>query len=252
MFRNGLMTFTILLFVSTSAFAQVNTEAMRNTALKGGFAYALSFNQQFARGNSDYSIYKSSGRIDFLHKKYHTFLIGNFKWGKQQDTKFINKGFVHGRIVFQVKDWLAPESFAQIEYDDFIRLKRRQLIGAGLRWKVWGQKKDAGWHMGTGFMRELEEYTVATEGTKALFRSTNYISGKLKLNEVAEWNLIVYYQVDVGHISDFRILVDSGLTIKLWKAVSLTINFESRDDNEPLPDVKKQDMLLTNGLQIKF
>ena len=56
----------------------------------------------------------------------------------------------------------------------------------------------------------------------------------------------------MGELSDFRILLDGGLTIKLWKAISLIVSMDSRYDNEPLSGIKKHDLQFTNGLQIQF
>ena len=53
-------------------------------------------------------------------------------------------------------------------------------------------------------------------------------------------------------MSDYRILLDVGLTVKLWKALSMNVNFDMRYDSDPFEDVKNHDVLLTNGLQIEF
>ena len=83
----NLLFIIVLCFISFNVQAQVNTEAMRKAEMEDGFATAISAHQQLSKGNSEYSIYKGSARLDYLHEQYHTFLIANFKQGKKQEGR---------------------------------------------------------------------------------------------------------------------------------------------------------------------
>jgi len=232
--------------------AQVNTETMRKFKLREGVSTSVNFNHQISQGNSDFIIYKAQVRLDYLKKIYHTFFISSFKHGEQDDKQFLNKGFLHWRGLRLINDCLSAELFAQLESDDFINLKRRKLIGSGFRIRTFNRDDRANLFIGIGVMREQEKYSDPMEVTKNLFRSTNYVSGKFLINELVDFFLISYYQVAVNSITDFRILMDCGLTIKLWKKISLDVKVEYRYDNEPLPQIKDYDINITNGIGFSF
>ncbi len=255
LFKTIIKIFSIFLFaiiISTNISAQVNTEAMRKSELKEGLTSTNSFNIQLTKGNSDYVIYKGHVRLDFIKGRYHTFVISNLKHGEQKNKKFINKGFIHLRGVRSFNKKFSGEIFGQIEYDDFIKLKRRNLGGAGLR--ILGiQKPDViTIHVGTGAMKEIETYTVSTAGKKDLIRSTNYLTVNFSLNKIVDLYVTGYYQVDVQSFSDYRILFDGGLSIKLFKNLTFTTNVAYRFDNEPLPNIKTYDVNLLNGISLRF
>ncbi len=61
-----------------------------------------------------------------------------------------------------------------------------------------------------------------------------------------------YYQPDVRQFSDYRILVQSGFSVKLAKNLSLTTSLEYRFDSEPMTDIEKYDVGITNGITARF
>ena len=130
-----LKIFGIIVFYCNTSFAQVNTEEMRKLELKTGLTVTGVLNLQIAKGNSEFFNYNSQLRFDYRKNKWYTFLISDFKKGKLDDNKFINKGFTHYRNVFSFDKTITSEIFLQIEYDEFIKLKQRELVGAGLRIK---------------------------------------------------------------------------------------------------------------------
>jgi hypothetical protein len=254
-YRAMINIFYIFLFTFifyTNLNAQVNTEALRKSELKAGFTSTNSFNIQLTKGNSDYVIYKGQIRFDYIKGKYHSFIISNIKHGEKENKKFINKGFIHLRCVRSFNKTVAAEIFGQIEYDDFIKLKSRKLGGTGLR--ILGLQKPGliTVHFGVGAMKEVETYTLSTEGEKDLLRSTNYLSANISINKIVDFYANGYYQFDVQSTSDYRILFDGGLSIKLFKNLIFTTNVAYRFDNEPLPGIKTYDVNLLNGISLRF
>ncbi len=162
--------------------AQVNTEKLRMAEIEEGFHAASGLNFQLAKGNSDYLTWDAQLRFDFKHRRYHTFLVVEIKQGEQHEERFLNKGFMHGRAVRTFSPGIAAEVFAQIEYDDFIKLRERKLAGAGARIRLLKTKNRLSLFWGTGFMREHELYSNPRVRSKLLTRSTNYLTGRYNLN----------------------------------------------------------------------
>ena len=124
-------------------------------------------------------------------------MISNLKRGEQKNDKFINKGFIHLRSVRTLSNIISVEIFGQLEYDDFIKLKKRQLAGVGLRILSLQKPDLVAIHVGVGVMKEIEAYTVSSESNKDLFRSTNYLTTNFVLNNTVNLFATGYYQVNV-------------------------------------------------------
>ncbi len=246
-------SFAILcLILARISLAQVNTEAMRKSDLKPGLTSTNTFNIQMAKGNSDYFIYYGQFRLDYLKGTHHVFSIVNLKRGEQKKHKFINKGFIHLRFVRSFNSVFYGEIFGQLEYNDFIKLRKRQLLGSGIRIRALNNPKIGDFFIGIGMMREIEEYTIASEGTKSLWRSTNYLAGNVKLNQSVNFFAMGYYQVAVSSIDDFRILADSGFSFKISKYLIFSTKIHYRFDNEPLPNIKKGDLNILNSISVRL
>lgn len=242
----------LLLFLQNSSFAQVNTEALRKSEIRQGFSMASGLNLEMAKGNSDYFKYNTQLRFDYKRPQYHSFLVFDLKKAEQEKKLFVNKGFMHGRIVRAFSDKIAAEIFGQLEFDDFIKLKERKLGGLGARIQVKQIPKKIGLFVGAGIMRELENYSNPMVGSKSLFRSTNYLTGWYNHNSIISMSFTGYYQPDIKNNSDYRVLCQAGLAVKLFANFSLTTSLEYRFDNEPLYDIKKYDLGISNGIALSF
>ncbi len=240
-------------------FAQVNIEAMRKSELGEGWRGSLSGDFALNDGNSDFLKLKGGARIDYVHRKWHTFLIGNYQRGLQANRVFINKGFVHLRFVHKLSQKHAVEVFGQKEFNDFIDLQDRDLLGGGVRlgfFQTDSLGKSSGklrLFLGIGGMWEREELdeTTGIRETK-LFRSTNYLSARWHLDDRVSLNLISYYQVALERTSDYRILADGGMEFRITRAVVFRTSLNFRFDNEPSPGVEKHDLELVNGVGISL
>lgn len=246
-----------LSFLWSSTLAQVNTETLRKDEKKNGWYGTLSTSLGYQTGNSEYLQFKSSARVDYLHNKYYSFLIFNYNRGSQDKELFLNRAFVHLRGTYNFYNNLFLEVFGQTEFDDFIKLKDRNLLGSGLRIRVFKSDKfpndNSSLHffLGLGIMWEKEELedpgTIVTE----IFRSTNYISFYWKIDERVTFNYINYYQRSLDDFKrDYRILLESNLGFYLTQSVIFTASVKYRYDSLPPTDVKNYDFELNNGISI--
>lgn len=239
-----------VLFRPKNGLPQVNTEAMRKE-MKNGFTRTGGFNYSLNKGNSNYSFFDVNLRIDYLKNNYYSFLASNWRQGEEDDNDLVDKGFVHLRFVYMFEPWFGLEQFNQIEYNKFIELEDRKLTGGGTRVRLFN-KDWMNVYAGIGFMYEHESYVNNIESTKRLVRSTNYLTGKIKINDRVDFSVISYYQYDMNSFSDYRILCDGGFKIKLseWLKMSTTVNY--RYDSDPVVYVVYYDLSMMNGLIITF
>jgi len=228
--------------------SQVNTEAMRMEGLSPGFHFDLGGNFGYADGNSSLFQNRSNLRLDYVPDWGQIFLVSNYRISTKDKTLFINKGFSHLRTVKALRRSLYGEVFVQKEFNEFINLRDRQLLGGGVRikWNEMEQIKLFPEHlqfaMGIGLMWEREVIDAGPDGTQgdpihgtlaSLLRSTNYVV----LNWIPKESLAIlttaYFQADTRRASDYRILVRTTLKVALAKRLDLTIDMNLRHDSEP-------------------
>lgn len=238
--------------------AQVNTEAMRKSVLTPGLNGNLNLDLGLVGGNSQLLNVKGTLRFDYLRGNAHTFLVGNRQNSKAKST-IINKGFVHLRHTRPISSRLHVEGFLQTEFNEFIRLKDRNLAGGGvrIRWRDTMADKEAGpgqnLTTGLGFMWERERITNAPDSAddeKNLLRSTNYLVLGWRPDDRLLLQATTYFQFDVGQPEDFRVLLDAGLSFTLVGRLSAIIKLSSRYDNQPPAELglERYDFELSSGL----
>ncbi len=245
--------------------AQVNTEAMRKGDLAPGLHTSLNLDLGVVGGNSQLLNAKGLLRFDYLSAGAHTVLVGNRQQGRavRADKIIINKGFVHLRHTRRLGDRLYLEGFLQNEFNDFIRLKNRNLAGGGARIRWLDTVADTGATSGRsiatglGFMWEQERITkpqVPADVRKDLLRSTNYLVIGWRLDDRLLLQTITYFQFDVSRPVDFRVLFDGSLSFTITDKLAVAIKLSSRYDSEPPAGLglAKLDFELTSGLAYSF
>ncbi|MEE9464397.1 MAG: DUF481 domain-containing protein [Candidatus Neomarinimicrobiota bacterium] len=237
--------------------AQVNTEAMRRSDGSSGWYAALAADMGYVAGNSNLLKLKTNARADNYSTIGHTFVVGQFQQGRKDEQIFINKGFLHLRGVRHLRADLAMEGFVQQEFNEFINLRSRSLVGGGMRWGLVRVQDSSRTtrvvNLGVGAMWEQEEQTGEAEGIIRLLRSTNYLVLRWTLDDRLTLFSTTYFQVDIGNFEDYRILWEGGLGVSPSRRLALNIKVDLRYDNAPPPDVEKPyDLELTNGISYNF
>lgn len=253
------LTLTIFLFIPLSA--QVNTERFRRNDAKEGFAHQIDLSAQVSKGNSNFIQVAGTYRTDFVRKNHHTWFLAQYRTGKQKNKKYINRGFLHLREMYRLNPSVQLEFFTQKEFDEFLLLKNRFLLGTGVRYtflkrieKINPRHKNQIWaFVGMGLMYEKEDLrTAPTPSTTKLLRSTNYLSVRYQPNEDISLDNVWYFQPAFRAIQDYRILGETNLSFRLSDKVAFLTTLALRYDHEPPTNLKPLDLNIQNGLSIKF
>jgi hypothetical protein len=266
-----LYAFRLLLFLGialiTSSRAQVNTEAMRKDDLTPGLHLDIGGDIGYIEGNSSLFQNRSHLRLDYVQEWGQLFLVANYHLGMKDQLLFINKGFSHLRAVRQLRSPIYGEVFLQQEFNEFIQLNDRILVGSGLRIK-WNELEGFGKSSqelslvtGVGLMWEREKIDAGPEGTAgdpvhdelaSLLRSTNYAVFDWAPTSTIGFMITTYFQFDTQRLSDYRILASSTLKVSLSKRLSLTLDLNIRYDSEPPGEIEPLDLELRNGFSYTF
>ncbi len=245
----------LLLLISTLA-SQVNTEAMRSAENRDGFQNKFNLELGYERANSEVLELAAQYRLDYIKQdNLHSFMIINFNNGyEKEDTLNIitNKGFIHLRTTKNILKNYQMEVFTQYEFNEFLLLNDRYLIGLGLR--IGFQKnKRANTYLGMGFMYEKETYDIIdVENEKSLLRLTNYIKNNFTMGTNIVLNNTAYFQIASDDFYDYRILYDGGLEFHVNDFFAFTISLNYRYDNDPHGELGSSYIQISNGMSFNL
>lgn len=267
-YRGLLVALTLL---PALASAQVNTEAYRARfgepgwhgdahlafALRDGNSESLNLGAGFRLQKATPFASYSEEEQDFRSPRRLFFLVADYAREEQSDERSVNQGFGHLRFTHMVEAVWGWETFLQVEYDEFTRLDRRVLLGAGLRWAV-DETPQRVFHLGTGLMAESERLDAvagaAPRETSDVVRSTSYATlvWRFGVEGRAALRSTLYVQPRVDDVEDLRILEEAALDVALTQRLSLGLSLVVEHDNRPPAGVERTDLYLTNRLRVSF
>ena len=155
--------YLLLLLLPCLVWGQINTESMRSTKQADGLHATIGGDLGLRSGNSNYTSYKAKLRVDNLGSFIESFVVGQYQLAENDETKIIDKAFVHLRGMTNSGNRFEAEGFFQFEYNHFIDLKSRQLAGVGTRIRLvesTSDKKNLALFLGVGVMSEAERTPV--------------------------------------------------------------------------------------------
>ena len=245
-----------LLLISTLV-CQVNTEALRTVERTDGFQNKFNLELGYEKANSEVLELAAKYRLEYIKQdNFHLFMIINFDNGYEEENNapkniITNKGFIHLRTTKKIFKNYQMEVFMQYEFNEFILLNDRYLIGSGLR--IGFQRSGlTNTYVGMGFMYEQETYNTEIENEKSLLRSTNYIKNNFVLSPNVVLNNTAYFQIASDDFNDYRILYDGGLEFHINDSFSFTTSLNYRYDNDPHADMGSSYIQISNGISFNF
>lgn len=252
---------TILVFlIAGNATGQINTEKYRKYYSDDvGFIFNMKTTFTAKAGNTEYTAYTGTGRVDYNGKTFDAFLVGNFEFKNTADTKVENQGFLHLRGITHIAERATWEIFLQRQYDEFIDLNSRNLAGTGLKYRVIeyiaeaDSSKTLDVNVSLGAMYETEEYDVdAGIVSKDLWRSANFISVDWLIKKKLNLTGVIYYQPAFKNFKNYRIASELGFEFALARSLHFIVDFTWRYNSIPVTDVKKYDLSVQNGIRIEI
>ena len=254
MIRTNIIGLVLLVSIISS---QVNTEAMRSAKNSNGFQNKFNLELGYEKASSEVFNFVSEYRLDYIKpNNLHSFMVISLENGyeKKEDTPqniITNKGFIHLRTTKILTPKYQVEIFTQYEFNEFLLLNDRYLLGSGLRIGI-NKSKLTNTHLGIGLMVEKENYNIDEENDKKLLRSTNYIKNNIALSSNIDLSNTAYFQIASSDFKDYRILYDGGLNFQVNDVITFSIELNYRYDNDLQGDLGNSYVQVSNGVLINF
>jgi hypothetical protein len=231
-----------------SASAQVNTEKMRLGLTESGIVGQLELTYELVRGNSELTSIGFSPNVVWRSGNFQTFTLNDVTRVQDSDGSIINKGFSHLRFNYFLSKKVVAEIFLQAQYDHSQDLSHRYLIGSGLRFLP--VKKDS-FLVAIGVAAMYERERLSSGEKSDLIRSSNYLSVNI-VRGLLTFNNAIYFQPAFKDFKDARLLIQTGLEVKIIKNLSLTTSLHYFHDSRPPKGIRYYDLAMKNGLSFSF
>lgn len=251
----------LLLAIGLSVFpvnAIVNVENLRIDPDKkqSGFDGLFSMDINGNNGNTQNARAGLGMQLKWYDQYSTDLFIVDYAYGESDDVKDMDKSFMHYRHVWFVRDWLSWEAFAQLQTDEFTRLKLRSLLGGGARFSLLQDNERHTAYIGAGVFRSREKLDPLAGSTTVevdyATRINFYQVYQYRITDTSRVTNMVYYQPDVSEVSDYRLLEQLALKVDINRSLSLKVSVDVARDSRPPQAVKKTDTSYNTGLEYRF
>ncbi len=231
---------------------EAEIERLRNPGLLDFWSGYIDGGFSFSGGNADTSAISTSMRTQRSTQRdkisiYATTLFAqNSNSGVTETTANAIRGGTRYEVT--VSDRLYTFGFLDLEFDEFQDLDLRSVLGGGLGWNVQDTDRTV--------------FNVFSGGSfnQEFFTSETRRSGELVLGQELTYRLVESTSLserfsffpNLSNTGEYRHQFDATLTTDIanWLAWHFTIS--NRFLSNPIPGVKKNDVLVTTGVRFSF
>ena len=201
-------------FYLNAQIINIEDERIKSDSGWAGNAYT-SFN--LTKNKQQVTNFDTKLHVQYKRKK-NTFLnLSSVVFVKAGSTNFSNSAIQHLRYNYQLKTNLMLECYTQSQYNKIIGVKFRQLLGAGIRYKLYN-KNNLKVYGATSYMYEYEEMVV--DPIIRNHRISNYVSTVYKFNDRVKLISTFYYQPVITDIGNYKFYTENDIEINVSKKIT--------------------------------
>ncbi|MDH4943770.1 DUF481 domain-containing protein [Sulfurimonas sp. C5] len=248
------MKFFILFLTIFSSLYGVVSVAPVEIGKNPGVSGVLEASIENARGNTDKDEYKGGLKVQYdNNSSYVIWAEASVNYAEVEGIKNTNKSYGHLRYIhtFYEKQDVNYELFAQVQTNEFTKIKNRSLAGGGYRFYLVHESMGK-LFAGIGGFYEYIQYTTNIDPHENNLRTNFYLSYTNQLGDDSTISYVGYYQPKFGDLNDYIITNILELQVHIYKKffISLKVNYDY--DSKPAVSVEKRDFTQTTSLIFKF
>ncbi len=243
------------LFSPVLAHSQVNIERYYRDNTREGFMYTNAFGFNIASGNTNYLELTDRFRVDYNGECTDYFTILEYNLRTSSGKTSAHKGFVHFRTIHDLdkKAVMMAEGYLQQQFDEFLLLRSRTLLGGGFRFNpvnladsAWKARKKVRLFLGTGVFLEHESYSTRPRQSVSLMRSSSYISLLWDPGKNLSVNMVNYFQPALSDFSNYRYSLNMSMSTPINPRWLFVMSAEFFYRSEPVGGKKPNDLEIKN------
>ena len=233
----------------------VNIEDRRKSLDSLGWHGQVDLGANLTRNTNTVTTLKGALRLDRWGKKGNVLALADYQLIQVEGDNAVNAGFLHLRYGYEMKDPYRWESFAQVQYNERLRLTARYLTGTGIRRRLYKSRDGRNRaYFGLFYMYEYNELSESNIIYRD-HRMSSYLTFNVPLSGAAALSNTTYYQPRLPNFEFPRIstvtTLEVGLTEKLRVTSKFSLTYDERV-NRDLPEVPALTYNWTNGLRYAF
>jgi putative salt-induced outer membrane protein YdiY len=254
----------IILLTSTALFslhsqAITNIEKERTNKPDDGWSGNVRLKFNGKDGNNEQTEWGVGSHIRWNNQQLNWLNWYSREYERNNGQRTDDDTFLHSRLIVNHKEIIATEFFLQYEQDPFAGLKRRLLLGSGLRWHNWSlpnygkQQASAESFQGVGiFNEQVREVDLGRTQVEQGYRANFYShwlyqhSGERPISTSATF----YIQPELADGDDIKALLQAQLTVPITEQLHLQWKWQSNWDSRPPSGVAKE--VHETKMQIKY
>ncbi len=227
----------------------VNIESILVDEPKDGVEGAVQIGFTLMEGNSEYRQLDGNSIIRWKGGEHIFQLVVGGSYKATGDKKVADNSMGHFRYGYAVSSRVRLEALLQVQRNAFVRLNRRVLAGAGFRANLLSSDPT---RLDLGVILMREDEVLHNAPSEPGWRASLLLSAGWKLTPSAQLSGQIYFQPLLSDTRDFRILNDTGLTVRVLGPLSLQVSLRLAHDSRPPAGVETTDLSFRNTLAISF
>ncbi len=222
-----------------------------------GFETDINFGFTLTDGNSDTSMLKAGVETKNIHEKQETLLSASYEYGRTKDTladgeEVETTNLDRGKAVGQ-SNWLfSDEMYAfynlTAETDELAKIDYRINNGPGVGY-YFLRDDNRLLNTETSVVYVLEEVGGNTDDYAAFRLAQKF---EYKFSEGARVWQSLEGVVNFSDTDNYFMNVEVGVEANLHANLALRVVLQDKYDNDPEPDVEKNDLTLFSGISVKL
>lgn len=242
--------------ISTATQAQiVNMQAALSGDIPDGAGLSAEFRQEKKSGNTETERLSGQGTLTYKRPEDLWLLVMRREYSTESGQSSADSQFQHLRYRYKFSEHWGWEAYVQQDADRFRRSARRNLVGTGPRYQV-SPIENLDVAISAAYMHEREEFSQEEGELREAKRETERIANTLYLSwkwpDCCTLGNTLYYQPEIGKISNHRTLNETSLLIQINKNLSYRISQVYSYNARPPSSVKKADVSFLQALVVKI
>ncbi len=243
---------SLFVFPLFTAAQIVNIEALRDTRDTVKFKGAENLNASYTRNTNELLTLSNNLYLRYKWKKSIILFYNTLDFSIANNTILEEKILFHLRYNYKIRKRLDLELFTQYQIDPPLRIQERILLGGGTRFELSGKESFSS-YLGTAILYEYDN-ELGNDITHRDARLSAYLTLKLKPSETFSWTSACYYQPLVNYFNDFRISLQTNISVELFKNLffvsSLALSYDAFPVDDPA--IPHRTTKWVNGINYKF
>lgn len=247
-----LVLFVFVCFVSNAQI--ISMEERKSADGKNKLQGDIDLSLNFTHNNQD--IIQTGNKLKLQYRdSLNTYLFSSsISFNSVDGVRSINMGSFGVMYNYKVPDKvISAEGIYQYEYNRIKKLKHRNILGGGPRFKI-AEKESFKLSLVTYtiYLNELYERSDNKENKKSLVKFSSMLSLYVKLSENANFKHSTYYEPDYSDPTDYRIWSESNISMKISSRFSFNFNFRIDYDSLTPSGVDNTYYALKNSFAYRF